>query len=91
MRCVPLDDEFRMDISLAEKMVDDNTCCLVGIAGSTEYGMVDPIPALSDIASDHGIFFHVDAAFGGMVLPFMEKSLPFDFRIPGLKHCSRPP
>jgi tyrosine decarboxylase/aspartate 1-decarboxylase len=84
MRTIPVDDGFRMDIECAKEAIDDQTCCLVGIAGTTEYGVVDPIPALSDIAVDSGIFLHVDAAFGGMVLPFMKHHTPFDFSLPGV-------
>jgi tyrosine decarboxylase/aspartate 1-decarboxylase len=33
---------------------------------------------------ERGIFLHVDAAFGGFVLPFIKKNLPFDFSLPGV-------
>ena len=46
--------------------------------------MVDPIADLAKIAGQHDLFFHVDAAFGGMVIPFLEKPIPFDFSIPGV-------
>jgi len=91
MRKVPLDGEFRMDGDRASDLVDRNTCALVGIAGTTEYGVVDPIRELSAIALDHGIFLHVDAAFGGMVLPFLEKAPPFDFSLPGVSSIAVDP
>jgi len=84
MRTVPLDDNFRMDTQKAAEQIDRNTVCLVGIAGTTEYGMVDPIADLAKIAYAHDLFFHVDAAFGGMVIPFMKNSIPFDFALPGV-------
>ena len=84
MRTVPLDDDFRMDTQKAAEQIDRNTICLVGIAGTTEYGMVDPIADLAKIAYAHDLFFHVDAAFGGMVIPFMKNSIPFDFALPGV-------
>jgi tyrosine decarboxylase/aspartate 1-decarboxylase len=40
------------------------------VAGTTEYGRVDPIPELADIAADTDALCHVDAAWGGFVLPF---------------------
>jgi tyrosine decarboxylase/aspartate 1-decarboxylase len=86
MRRVPLTKDFRMDADLAAEQVDKNTIALVGVAGTTEYGMVDPIRALSDLAVDRGIFLHVDAAFGGLVIPFLENPIPFDFALPGV--CS---
>ena len=86
IRPVPLDRDLRMDAEAAEERIDRNTACIVGIAGTTEYGMVDPIRALSDLAVDRGIFLHVDAAFGGLVIPFLEHPIPFDFALPGV--CS---
>jgi tyrosine decarboxylase / aspartate 1-decarboxylase len=84
LRTVPLDHHFRMDAEKAAEQIDRNTVCLVGIAGSTEYGMVDPIADLAKIAVEHDIFFHVDAAFGGMVIPFLKNPVPFDFALPGV-------
>lgn len=41
---------------------------LVGIAGTTETGNVDPLEALADVAAELGCHFHVDAAWGGPTL-----------------------
>ncbi len=84
MRAVPLGKDFRMDTQKAAEQIDKNTVCLVGIAGTTEYGMVDPIADLAGIAVADDIFFHVDAAFGGMVIPFLKDPVPFDFTLPGV-------
>jgi tyrosine decarboxylase/aspartate 1-decarboxylase len=67
-----------------KSLIDENTIGLVAIAGSTEFGQVDPIKELSDIALEKNIFLHVDAAFGGFVLPFMEENYDFDFNLPGV-------
>jgi len=85
MRTVPLNADFRMDADRAAEQIDDNTIGLVGIAGTTEYGMVDPIEKLSKIALAHDLFLHVDAAFGGMVIPFLDRPFSFDFALPGVK------
>jgi tyrosine decarboxylase/aspartate 1-decarboxylase len=84
IRRVPLTKDFRMDADLAAEQVDTNTIALVGIAGTTEYGMVDPIESLATIARQHDLFFHVDAAFGGMVIPFLRDPVPFDFAVTGV-------
>lgn len=84
MRRVPIGSDYRVDTGLYMEAVDKNTCCMVGIAGTTEYGMVDPIRELSAFALEKGIFFHVDAAFGGMVLPFLKGTPEFDFSLPGV-------
>jgi glutamate decarboxylase len=41
---------------------------IVGVAGATETGTVDPLEALADLAAEHGAHFHVDAAWGGPTL-----------------------
>jgi glutamate decarboxylase len=41
---------------------------LVGIAGTTETGNVDPLNALADLAAELNCHFHVDAAWGGPTL-----------------------
>jgi tyrosine decarboxylase/aspartate 1-decarboxylase len=84
MRIAPLDTQYRMDAEAASGLIDKNTCCIVGIAGTTEYGMVDPIEKLGKIAEEEEIHLHVDAAFGGLVLPFIQDSPLFDFSIPGV-------
>ncbi len=91
MRTVSLDNEYRMNARAAEEKIDRNTCCLVGIAGTTEYGMVDPIADLAGVAKDLDIFFHVDAAFGGMVLPFLDHAPAFNFSLPGVSSIAIDP
>jgi L-2,4-diaminobutyrate decarboxylase len=41
---------------------------IVGTAGTTDRGALDPLPALADLAAAHGAMFHVDAAYGGGLL-----------------------
>ncbi|MDP2140824.1 MAG: putative pyridoxal-dependent aspartate 1-decarboxylase [Gammaproteobacteria bacterium] len=41
---------------------------IVGVAGSSETGNVDPLNAMADIAQERSIHFHVDSAWGGPTL-----------------------
>ncbi|WP_247731635.1 tyrosine decarboxylase MfnA [Halovivax limisalsi] len=74
---VPTDAGHRVRLDAVRDAVDEETALVVGVAGSTEYGRVDPIPALGAIAHDYGALFHVDAAWGGFVLPFTDREWHF--------------
>ena len=67
----------RADVEALKELVDDDTICLIGVAGSTEYGVVDPIRAIAEVATDAGALCHVDAAWGGFYLPFSEHEWHF--------------
>jgi tyrosine decarboxylase/aspartate 1-decarboxylase len=78
-------EDNAVDVDDVNEKVSNDTIALIGIAGNTEYGAVDDIRALGEIASDHDLYLHVDAAFGGFVLPFLRElgypSRDFDFTI----------
>ncbi len=44
---------------------------LVVTAGTTELGIIDPIKELSNIATEYPVWLHVDAAYGGLLIPFL--------------------
>lgn len=94
---IPLDEQFRMDVSIAEENITDYTCAIVGIAGTTELGVIDPIDELSKVCLHSEIHLHVDAAFGGFVFPFLvmagwRKDIPlFDFRLRGVRSITIDP
>lgn len=77
LRTVPVDDDYRADPTAMAAAVDADTVLVVGVAGSTEYGRVDPIPALARLAHDAGALLHVDAAWGGFLLPFTDHEWSF--------------
>lgn len=91
IRRAELDENFRVDLAEVERLVDDNTVAIVGIAGTTELGQVDDIEKLGEIAEENGIYLHVDAAFGGLVLPFLDKRIPFDFSVKGVSSITVDP
>jgi tyrosine decarboxylase/aspartate 1-decarboxylase len=89
-RTAPVDRRLRMDVSAAEALINERTIALIGTAGTSEFGSVDPIEDLSRIALAHDVYLHVDAATGGFIIPFARSlgyGLPrFDFSLPGV--CS---
>ncbi len=87
-----LDSSFRVDTSEIEKCINKNTIAIVGTAGTAELGVVDPIDKLSEIALRHRIYLHVDAAFGGLIIPFLPNPKPtFDFSLEGVKSITVDP
>lgn len=77
LRIAPVDDDHRANLDAIAEHVDDDTVLVAGVAGSTEYGRVDPIPELAAIAHEHDALFHVDAAWGGFALPFTDHAWDF--------------
>lgn len=71
---IDTDKDNRIDLSKLESTVRRlnaegvKILSLVGIAGATETGSVDPLAAMADIAESYGCHFHVDAAWGGPTL-----------------------
>ena len=71
---IPLNDKGILDYEQLEatinKLKNKNVfiLALIGIAGTTETGSIDPLNEIAQIAFKNNIYFHVDAAWGG---PFL--------------------
>ncbi|TKB45360.1 pyridoxal-dependent aspartate 1-decarboxylase PanP [Thalassotalea mangrovi] len=71
---IPTDAEHRMDCKLLREKCAEleakniKVMAIVGIAGTTETGTLDPLNDMADIAAEYNAHFHVDAAWGGATL-----------------------
>ncbi|WP_132057038.1 tyrosine decarboxylase MfnA [Halorussus amylolyticus] len=77
LRLAPVGSDLRADPAKIRRLADEDTALVVGVAGTTEYGRVDPIPALANAAAAVDALLHVDAAWGGFVLPFTDWAWSF--------------
>ena len=83
VRRIPVDAQFRMRPELLAQAIEADlaagkrACCIVASVGSTSTSALEPVPAIADIAERHGIWLHVDAAYGGSaaVVPEMRHVL----------------
>jgi tyrosine decarboxylase/aspartate 1-decarboxylase len=90
-----LDGAFKVVPEQVERSITQHTIAIVCSAGTSELGVVDPIPKLSEIATSHNVHLHVDAALGGLIIPFLEPERQnkhaFDFRMDGVKSMTVDP
>lgn len=95
LRKVQLRDNFELDLNHFESLINKNTCGVVGIAGTTSLGLIDPIEDMGKIIEGEDIFYHIDAAFGGFVLPFLKilnyKIPPWDFSVKTISSITADP
>jgi len=70
IRWVPTDAKMRMDTAALRRTIEadiaagDLPLLVVGTAGSTSTGAIDPLDEVGAIAREYGLWFHVDGAYG---------------------------
>jgi glutamate decarboxylase len=84
-------DEYVFRASDARSYIDENTIAVGAVLGTTYTGQLDDIVGLNSLLDvlhdEHGwdIPIHVDAASGGLILPFLQPELRWDFRLPRVR------
>ncbi len=71
-RAVPVDDAHRMDLIALERQIAADRAeglvpfCVIGTAGTVNMGATDDLDSIATICTSHGLWFHVDGAFGAL-------------------------
>ncbi|MBR7800050.1 pyridoxal phosphate-dependent decarboxylase family protein [Undibacterium fentianense] len=81
LRKIPTDDQFKIDLGALQRQIEQDIkdglepFCIVGNAGTVNTGAIDDLTQLASIAKRHGMWFHVDGAYGGLVssLPSLQE------------------
>ena len=64
-RIVPEDLERKIE---ADKTKGLNPFVIIASAGTTDTGAIDPLEEIGDISKKHGLWYHVDGAYGGFFM-----------------------
>ncbi|SFE47800.1 L-2,4-diaminobutyrate decarboxylase [Lentibacillus persicus] len=70
---ISTDENYRLSITELEQKLDGLfqkdmlPFALFATAGTTDFGSIDPLPQMAELAHEYGLWFHVDAAYGGAV------------------------
>src|SRR5258706_3881288 len=71
IRYIPVDERYRMTVSGLSRQIDAdksaglNPFLVVASAGTTDVGAIDPLVEIGKISKDNGLWYHIDAAYGG--------------------------
>jgi aromatic-L-amino-acid decarboxylase len=89
LQLVAVDGKLRMDLSALQAAIARDRAagripfCISANAGTTNTGTIDPLPELAQIAHHEGLWYHVDAAYGG----FFQLTARGRERLAGIEHA----
>ncbi len=72
LRLIPVGDDYRVDVGAMRRAIDADRAaghrpfCVIGTAGTVNTGATDDLRALAALCREQGLWFHADAAFGGL-------------------------
>ena len=68
---IATNERFHIDVDQLRKAIKADRdegripCCVVGVAGTTSTGVIDPLAELASVAEENDCWYHVDAAYAG--------------------------
>ncbi len=74
VREMELDEEFRLQPDLIHQQIREDKAnglspfLVIASAGTTDTGVVDPLKAIGELAQEEGLWYHIDAAYGGFFI-----------------------
>ncbi len=74
IRYVELDENYHIRADALEKIIAEDIkenlipFLVIASAGTTDVGAVDPLEAIGTIAKKYGLWYHIDAAYGGFFI-----------------------
>jgi len=86
---IPYDKDYKMDTDALTEAIEDSLaqgllpCAVVGTAGTTDFGSIDPLNTIASLCRRYKLWMHVDAAYGcGLLLSHQHRQL-----ISGIEHA----
>ena len=80
IRWIQTDANLRMDVAALRRQIEldraagEIPCLVAGTAGSVSTGAIDPLREIAGICKTHGVWFHVDGAYGGFAAALPDAS-----------------
>jgi aromatic-L-amino-acid/L-tryptophan decarboxylase len=71
VRKIPTDRDYRLRVDALRHAIEEDRAAgrrpiaVVGSAGTVATGAIDPLREIAEVCREHGLWFHVDGAYGG--------------------------